>query len=265
MTPVMTGERILPDECRSEAEYILYLRHLFAYRTAASRLRASDTVLDIGCGAGYGTRMLADYARRAVGVDVIPEAVADAAAAFGTPQCTFLPYAGDRLPFEDGTFDAATSCQTIEHVPDDERFVAEAARVLKPGAWLILTTPNRATRLREGQKPWNRFHEREYTSSGLETLLVRHFASVEMLGVRASAAIEEIERARIRFAQRVASLDPLGLLRIVPATLVARFRRLRRRPPSIQTTWPHAVDDFYATLGDRDAGFDLMAICHRGN
>ena len=163
MKPVMTGERILPDECRSEAEYILYLRHLFAYRTAASRLRASDTVLDIGCGAGYGTRLLADHAARAVGVDVIPEAVAGAAAAFGTPQCTFLDYAGGRLPFEDGTFDAATSFQTIEHVLDDERFVAEAARVLKPGATLILTTPNRATRLREGQKPWNRFHEREYS------------------------------------------------------------------------------------------------------
>ena len=41
MKAVMTGERILPDECRSEAEYILYLRHLFVYRTAASRLRAS--------------------------------------------------------------------------------------------------------------------------------------------------------------------------------------------------------------------------------
>ena len=162
MKAVMTGERILPDECRSEAEYILYLRHLFAYRTAASRLRPSDAVLDIGCGAGYGTRLLADHAARAVGVDVVPEPVADAMAAFGAPDCTFRCTPGERLPFEDATFDAATSFQTIEHVSDDERFVAEAARVLKPGASLVLTTPNRITRLRAGQRPWNRFHVREY-------------------------------------------------------------------------------------------------------
>jgi SAM-dependent methyltransferase len=262
-TSVMTGERILPNECRSEAEYILYLRHLFAYRTAVARLKASDAVLDIGCGAGYGTRLLADNAQHAVGVDVVPAAVSEAAAAFASANCAFSVYDGDRLPFEDEQFDAATSFQTIEHVADDARFVAEAARVLKPGALLILTTPNRALRLRDGQRPWNRFHIREYRSTELESLLARHFASVEMMGVRASAAIEQVERARLRFAQRVASLDPLGLLRLVPPTLLARLGRLRRREPAASSAWPHAVEDFYATPEDRDAGFDLLAVCHR--
>jgi len=260
---VMTGERILPDECKSEVEYILYLRHLFAYRMAASRLRASDTVIDIGCGAGYGTRLLAEQAADAVGVDVVSDAVAQAAKAFGTERCRFLSYDGSRLPFDSGTFDAATSFQTIEHVADDTLFIADAARVLKPGAALILTTPNRRLRLRDGQRPWNRFHVREYTSSELESVLTPHFASVEVLGVRASAAIEEVERARLRFAQRVASLDPLGLLRIVPASLLARLGRLRRRVPSASSSWPHAVEDFYATREDRDAGFDLLAVCRR--
>ncbi|HWF86466.1 MAG TPA: class I SAM-dependent methyltransferase [Vicinamibacterales bacterium] len=263
MTTVMTGERILPDACRSEAEYILYLRHLFAYRTATAAFKSSDAVLDIGCGAGYGTRMLADRARRAVGVDVVPDAVAQASAAFASANCVFQLYDGDRLPFEDRGFDAATSFQTIEHVSDDNRFVAEAARVLKPGAPFVLTTPNRAMRLREGQRPWNRFHVREYTSTELESLLARHFGSVEMRGVRASAAVEQVERARVRFAQRVASLDPLGLLRIVPAALLARLGRLRRRTPSTSSTWPHVVEDFHATPEDRDTGFDLLAICRR--
>jgi SAM-dependent methyltransferase len=259
----MTGERILPNECRSEAEYILYLRHLFAYRTAAARLKPSDVVLDIGCGAGYGTRLLADHAQRAVGVDVVADAVAQASAAFAAANCSFLSYDGDRLPFEDGQFDAATSFQTIEHVRDDGRFIAEAARVLKPGAALVLTTPNRALRLREGQRPWNRFHVREYRSTELESLLARHFTSVEMMGVRANAAIEQVERARLRFAQRVATLDPLGLLRMVPPTVLARLGRLRRPQPAVPSAWPHAVEDFYATPEDRDAGFDLLAVCRR--
>jgi SAM-dependent methyltransferase len=259
----MTGERILPNECRSEAEYILYLRHLFAYRTAVARLKPSDVVLDIGCGAGYGTRLLADHAQRAVGVDVVADAVAQASAAFAAANCSFLSYDGDRLPFEDGQFDAATSFQTIEHVRDDGRFIAEAARVLKPGAALVLTTPNRALRLREGQRPWNRFHVREYRSTELESLLARHFTSVEMMGVRANAAIEQVERARLRFAQRVATLDPLGLLRMVPPTVLARLGRLRRPQPAVPSAWPHAAEDFYATPEDRDAGFDLLAVCRR--
>ena len=83
-----------------------------------------------------------------------------------------------------------------------------------------------------------------YTSRELEALLARHFLSVEVVGVRASNAIEEIERARIQFAQRVASLDPLGLLRIVPAPLLVRLGRLRRRTLPAKTSWPHVVQTF---------------------
>jgi ubiquinone/menaquinone biosynthesis C-methylase UbiE len=260
MTTAKTGERMVPELYRSEADYILYLRHLFAYETAGSRLRSSDSVLDIGCGTGYGTRMLAGHAKQATGVDVSAETVAAATAGYGSGTCAFAVYDGARLPFGDGVFDAATSFQTIEHVQDDDRFVAEAARVLKPGALLVLTTPNRATRLREGQRPWNRFHVREYSAHQLEALLTRHFAVVEVMGVRANTRMEEVERARVASAQRLANLDPLGLRRFA-APLADVIARLRSTPAP--ASWPHQVADFYATVEDRDAGCDLLAICRR--
>lgn len=261
MTTAKTGERMVPELYRSEADYILYLRHLFAYQTAAGRCHASDAVLDIGCGAGYGTRMLADHARQATGVDVSADAVDAALDVYGSADCTFKAYDGLRLPFADSEFDAATSFQTIEHVEDDARFAAEAARVLKPGALFVLTTPNRTTRLRDGQRPWNRFHVREYSATELEAVLARAFATVEVQGVRASPGIEDIERARVASAQRVAALDPLGLRHFVAAPVTALFAKLRPAPAA--ASWPHRVADFYATLADREAACDLLAICRR--
>lgn len=260
MTAIKTGERMVPELYRSEADYILYLRHLFAYEKAAALLNASDTVLDIGCGAGYGTGLLSNHARHVTGVDVSADAVAAATAAYGSASCAFLTYDGSGLPFADGHFDAATSFQTIEHVHDDRGFVAEAARVLKTGAPFVLTTPNRTTRLREGQRPWNRFHVREYSATQLAELLSKSFSEVEVQGVRASAPIEEIERARVASAQRLVALDPLGIRHLV-APLMALLGRLRPAPAS--GSWPHAVADFYATSEDRDAGCDLLAICRR--
>ena len=256
-----TGERMVPEMYRSEADYILYLRHLFAYETAAAELRTSDAVLDIGCGAGYGTSILSTHSRHTIGVDSSAEAVAAAQTAYGSATCSFKRvYDGARLPFPDAHFDAATSFQTIEHVDDDARFVAEAARVLKPGALFVLTTPNRATRLREGQRPWNRFHVREYSSRQLEDLLSKSFSKVEMRGVRASKAIEEIERRRVAGAQRLVAIDPFGIRHLLApvAALLAR-----RQPAAVSVSWPHAMSDFFATPADRDTGCDLLAICRR--
>lgn len=260
MTTAKTGERMVPELYRSEADYILYLRHLFAYETAAARLRRSDAVLDIGCGAGYGTSILSRHSQHAIGVDVSASAVQSATAAYGSEVCSFSTYDGTRVPFADGRFGAATSFQTLEHVSADEQFVADAARVLKRGGLFVLTTPNRTTRLRENQPPWNRFHVREYSSRQLESLLAAHFTTVDLLGVRASARIEAIENARVESAQRLVSLDPLGLRRLA-APVAAWLARLRPAPAS--ATWPHHVEDFYATAEQRDAGCDLLAVCRR--
>ncbi len=257
---IKTGERMEPELYRSEADYILYLRHLFAYQTAVTYLRSTDAVLDIGCGAGYGTHLMSSHARQLIGVDVSLDSVAAAQSAYGSSACRFLAYDGGRLPFADGEFDAATSFQTIEHVHDDGRFVREAARVLKAGASFVLTTPNRSTRLREGQQPWNRFHVREYSATELEGVLSTAFSEVQVLGVRASEPIERIERARVASAQRVVALDPLGLRRVL-APVMALMARLGPAPAA--GTWTHAVSDFYASPDDRDTGCDLLAVCRR--
>ena len=98
------------------------------------------------------------------------------------------------------------------------------------------------------------------TAWQLESLLAPHFTAVELLGVRASTRIEAVENARVESAQRLVSLDPLGLRRLA-GPIAAWLGRLRPAPAT--GTWAHQVGDFYATPEDRDAGCDLLAICRR--
>jgi SAM-dependent methyltransferase len=85
---------------------------------------------------------------------------------------------GNRLPFPDGTFDRVAVVDMLEHVPDDEAFAAELARVLRPGGRLVINTPHLKTtalrRLRHalGQTDEKHGHLRPgYTPEGLAALL----------------------------------------------------------------------------------------------
>jgi SAM-dependent methyltransferase len=89
---------------------------------------------------------------------------------------------GDRLPFPDATFDRVAVVDMLEHVPDDEAFAAEVARVTKPGGRLVVNTPHlKRTALRRlrhalGQTDEKHGHRRPgYTPARLAELLGPHF------------------------------------------------------------------------------------------
>jgi len=55
---------------------------------------------------------------------------------------TYICGDATELPFEDGSFDAVTMFDLLEHIPNHQQAVAEAIRVLKPGGYLLISTPN---------------------------------------------------------------------------------------------------------------------------
>jgi ubiquinone/menaquinone biosynthesis C-methylase UbiE len=165
-------------------------QHVERYRWA-SRSVAGLRVVAAACGTGYGSAMLVrGGAGRVDGFDFSADAVAQARRACTSPSARFAVASALKLPAADATYDVYISFETIEHVDDDEGFLAEAVRVLRPGGLMLLSTPNRQV-LDPGtsinDRPFNRYHIREYVREELEAKLRSRFTSVEWYGQRSFA------------------------------------------------------------------------------
>ena len=165
----VTGERLIPEAQHGQ---LVHAEHLVRYRLAA-RLAGSRRVLDIACGEGYGSAMLAAAgATSVVGVDVDARTVELAASRY--PDARYACADIGALPFDDGAFELVASFETIEHVREPERALDELARVTAPGGLLVISTPNKRSYLVE-----NEFHEREFTSEEFLDLLADRFPKVQ--------------------------------------------------------------------------------------
>lgn len=94
--------------------------------------------LDIGCGEGHNTRLLAKLGARMTAVDIAPVFIGHAIRAeIDKPlNIDYLLASAVDLPFADASFDFATGFMSFMDVPETDRVLAEAWRVLRPGAFL---------------------------------------------------------------------------------------------------------------------------------
>jgi len=225
----MSGERIIPEQIKSQDEYYLYLKEIFVYEWCKEVIPVNSICLDLGCGDGYGAMFLASHVKKLTGIDVDKGLIAKAGEKYGGDNRFFMAYDGKKLPFDDDAFDAVISFQVIEHVKDDRRFVSEARRVLKKGGVLILTTPNKVLRLPGTMSPWNVHHAREYSRVELETLLSDEFHDLQISGTFAAEEVMRWERSRIKRIVRIARYDLFNLRRLLPlpaAALIVKFLHL---------------------------------------
>jgi len=142
----------------------------FTYDLIAEALGPDDVVLDIACGSGEGTGILARRCREVHGSD-LSEAVVAEASARGIPNARFDVQDGCHLTYHDGAFSVIVNSNTLEHVDDDEAMLRSFHRVLRPGGRLILETP--LLRKRPFGFPLLSSHVREYDKDALVGLLER--------------------------------------------------------------------------------------------
>lgn len=194
-----SGERVMENMYkRSLGAYTIYMMHIASYRFV-EKICTGRRVLDYGCGSGYGAKLISKIADEVVGVDVSPEAIQYAGDNYRNDNLSFHQIdPGSQLPFPDGHFDVILSFQVIEHVSDDDSYLREARRLLGQGGILVTITPDRQHRLLAGQKPWNRWHLREYSQEMLVTLISRHFAIRRNLKMGAEWGVAATEMVRYR-------------------------------------------------------------------
>ncbi|TCK98192.1 methyltransferase family protein [Natranaerovirga hydrolytica] len=137
-----TGERVIPKIMNPKNGMLL--EHLDRYVFAKDYCKGR--VLDIACGAGYGSELLLDHndaITEYVGIDIDDETIAYAKANYTYPRTKY--YTGDaldqELPNKHGTFDTIVSFETIEHFYGDELFIENLYHLLKPGGTLVISTP----------------------------------------------------------------------------------------------------------------------------
>lgn len=172
-----TGERMLPP---TEGETsVVFARQKYTYELVKDFVRAK-TVLDIGCGSGYGCKILAESALSVVGVDRDPRAIAYCREHSAAPNLTFLEGEAGRLTF-DRKFDVCLSFQMIEHLTSPADFIQEMKRWTNPGGQLLISTPN--SRVGLHGKPDNPFHVSEMTYEEFRRLIEGSFRNWKIIGI----------------------------------------------------------------------------------
>jgi SAM-dependent methyltransferase len=236
----LTGERTLPDV---PEENYWFRRHLVVYEWIAARI-GGRRVVDLACGEGYGTAVLAETAEHVTGVDANPDAFEHAR----------LKYTGERVAIErdmvetwTGDVDCVVFLQTIEHVHDPDAVLEHIRALIGPAGVAYVSTPNVLTLAPEGaERSGNPWHIKEYRPAEYRELCSRHFGSVELLG---------LHHARMLRAHQVA-IERLGWDRIHAALGITK-PFYDRFTPAI------SVRDFALVPEARrplDRALDLLAV-----
>ncbi|TAM64375.1 MAG: glycosyltransferase [Rhodanobacter sp.] len=229
-----TGERYVPTE-QGEIRH----EHLHRYAWCKPLVTGKD-VLDIACGEGYGSVMLARQARSVKGVDIAESAVEHARATYGGVQgLEFLCGDAARIPLDDHSVDVVVSFETIEHHDRHREMLSEIGRVLRPNGLLVISSPNRVV-YSEQAGHHNEFHVKELDFAEFDAVLREQFDDICYFGQRlavgssiftlqpesASRTYDALTDTGSEVAERAASLsDPVYFI-AVAGKLVDACQRL---------------------------------------
>jgi SAM-dependent methyltransferase len=183
----VVDEHFVPQPGLTLADYarrgdLIGAHHLVRYLWAAEYLRRLQPrrVLDLGCGSGYGSSLLAGVlpGSSVRGADHDAKAIGEARRAYGGSGASFD--VGDPLEWDatigGASFDVVVCFDVLEHVEHREVLLEALVRHLDDDGLLLLSTP--CCRATNDLKPGWRFHRIEYAAASLYDLLRRYFGDV---------------------------------------------------------------------------------------
>lgn len=173
----VTGERYLPE---FDADWTL--EHVHRY-LLAREFAVGKITLDVACGDGYGSRMLAEIATCVVGVDISFETVCRARRKYPHPSLNFVMGNASAVPLADSSVDLVVSFETIEHLTEQEAMLSEIRRVLRPDGLLLVSSPDKRE-YSDIAEYHNEFHVKELYRDEFVSLLAARFKKMRLVGQR---------------------------------------------------------------------------------
>jgi ubiquinone/menaquinone biosynthesis C-methylase UbiE len=209
--PFFTGERVIPTSKECQPDSDIFLEHQARYKFVAP-LVSGRKVLDLACGTGYGSKIIAEAGAMEVwGGDIDNELIEENKENYQNYKIFFRKMDVADIPFPDNYFDVLVSFETVEHIKECEKFMGEASRVLKNDGLFIMSTPNKKATLKlDIQNP---FHVREFDKEELAAALANRFNKIEFFGQRPIADLRPHQKylKKIYFLYR--SLKKLDFLK----------------------------------------------------
>lgn len=173
-----TGERVIPELMKPMNG--LLLEHLARYEFAIPYVHGR--VLDIACGSGYGTQLIAKVTKKkchaVIGVDIDEKTIEYARKRYNHPLIQYQQEdaLNSHLPEKLGSFDTILSFETIEHFSNDRLFIKNIYDMLRPKGVFIISTPFGKGR---GKPCGSPFHVHQFTKNEFRELLTP-FQNVEI-------------------------------------------------------------------------------------
>ncbi len=154
---------------------------------ATGVVRPGAEILEIGSGTGNLLQRLISDGHRARGVEINRDLVEESRRWHGDLPLQLVE--GVALPFADGSFDLVLSFDVFEHIPDSDAHLAEIRRVLRPGGYYLMQTPNKWTNVVFETIRWRSFTKFRADHCSLHTLgqltarLARHGFAADALDI----------------------------------------------------------------------------------
>jgi len=172
-----TGERYVPWADDTVTGY----EHLHRYRLAKEFVKGKK-VLDLACGEGYGSFMLAEEANEVIGIDIDETTIRHASSKYIKKNLEFIKGSITNVPIKgENIFDVVVCFEALEHIEDHDGLMKEVKRLLKEKGMFIVSTPNRYI-YSEQPNYQNPFHLKELYFDEFKELLSKYFENILIYG-----------------------------------------------------------------------------------
>lgn len=245
---------------------VTYQRCQYAYEFAIPYI-TDKKVLDIGCGMGYGSALMANKAKTVVGLDYSQKAIDHNKISYKELiNLSFQKAKVPPLPFDDNTFEVITTFQFIEHIAEQTFFLQECLRVLVPNGKLLVTTPNAKKTFAR-----NPFHIKEYSFEEMQTHIKNITSTFKLLGLQGNDKVNSYYKSNQKAVQRLLKWDIFKLHKILPSQFIAAPYNLlnkimrKKLKKNITATIDISTKDFFLQENNLDETWDIYLIAEKNS